>query len=293
MKAILIDDERHALLRLNRLLDDIDKVEVIGVFENPSEALEFMKSTKPDVVFLDIEMPMNGLEVFGRIMDLYGYLSIIFTTAYNQYAIKAFELNAIDYLLKPFKLERLKKAIDRVEKYNSSFNNLQESSNKNQYKDIYVQCFKRLSMYYNGKIINLNWRTKKADELIAYLVCEKGEYVSKDKIIDSLWPDLDSKKGLNNLYTTLYYIRKQEQKLSINIPIESIRGKMKLDVSNINVDILEYEDIYNQYKKGGLINKDKLINLYKGMLFEEHDYPWAVINQSRYECWYEEITNSI
>lgn len=285
MKAMIIDDEKHAITRLVKLLEQIPTITKVVAFDDPLDALGYLPDHQQDIIFLDVEMPVHGLEVFGRIMDIQTYVPVIFTTAYDQYAIKAFELNAIDYLLKPFRRERLLKSVERVEEYYKTLPNEQVKQNHT----LHIDCFKRLSMYHGDEIINLNWRTKKADELIAFLVCEEGTFVSKDKIIDSLWRDLDSKKGMNNLYTTLYYIRRQAQKSNVKIPIESLRGKMRFNIENIHVDMIALSKVYTSYKKGDAINRDYVNALYKGMLLEEHDYPWAIILQSKYEHIYQEL----
>lgn len=286
MKAIIIDDEKHAITRLIKLLEQISAITEIVAFDDPLEALGYLTHHKQDLIFLDVEMPMHGLEVFGRIMEIQTYIPVIFTTAYDQYAIKAFELNAIDYLLKPFRLERLQISIDRVVHY---YRTVQHEDDSEKNKKLRIVCFKRLSMYYGDEIINLNWRTKKADELIAFLLCEEGNFVSKDKIINSLWSELDSKKGMNNLYTTLYYIRCQAKKSNVKIPIESLRGKMRINIEDIDVDMMKLARIYQFYKEGKVFDIEEVQDLYKGMLLEEHDYPWSIILQSHYENMFLEL----
>ena len=115
MKAILIDDEPLALKRLRRLLEEhAGTIEVVGEAANGLEGLGLIKVKNPDVVFLDIEMPvMTGFEM---LRELETPPRIIFTTAYEDYAIKAFEENSIDYLLKPIEKDRLAKAIDKLQR---------------------------------------------------------------------------------------------------------------------------------------------------------------------------------
>lgn len=113
-RVLIADDELPARNKMKRLLKKIDNVEVVHVAENGFDALEHIHSLKPDLIFLDIEMPgMNGLEVAENI-DLDNPPSVVFATAYSEHAIKAFELNAQDYLLKPFNEERLRATIDKV-----------------------------------------------------------------------------------------------------------------------------------------------------------------------------------
>jgi two-component system, LytTR family, response regulator len=112
MKALIVDDERLARLELRRLLAEHPEIEVAGEARSGEEALSMIPQMAPDLLFLDIQMPgMTGFELLEQIDDL---PQVIFTTAYDQYAIQAFEVNALDYLLKPIVPVRLAAALVRV-----------------------------------------------------------------------------------------------------------------------------------------------------------------------------------
>ena len=118
MKTILIDDEPLAIGRLKRLLGKYEDFEVIDEAKNGQEGLEKIESHQPDVIFLDIEMPvLTGFEMLARLsfMPL-----VVFATAYDQYAIRAFEENSIDYLLKPIEADRLEKTVEKLRKLKSN-----------------------------------------------------------------------------------------------------------------------------------------------------------------------------
>jgi two-component system, LytTR family, response regulator len=110
--AIIVDDEKPAREEMHQALKAYEQIQIIEQCKTATQALEAIETLQPDVVFLDIEMPpFNGLELVQRL----NYLpEIIFCTAYNQFAIQAFEENALDYLLKPIQADRLKKAIDKL-----------------------------------------------------------------------------------------------------------------------------------------------------------------------------------
>src|SRR5262245_23902949 len=114
LRAYIVDDERLAVQRLTRLLDASGRVEIAGSTTDPEAALNFLNTRSVDVLFLDIQMPgLTGFELLDR---LDAHPLVIFTTAYDQYALNAFAVNSIDYLLKPVEADRLEHALDKLER---------------------------------------------------------------------------------------------------------------------------------------------------------------------------------
>jgi two-component system, LytTR family, response regulator len=113
MKALLIDDERLARSELRRLLAEFPEIEIVGEAAQPRQAREQMLALKPDLLFLDVQMPgETGIDFLESLSPPVPH--VIFTTAYDEFAVKAFELNALDYLLKPVDPARLAAAVDRL-----------------------------------------------------------------------------------------------------------------------------------------------------------------------------------
>lgn len=112
IKAIIIDDERLARNELKKLLQDYGDIEVIDEATNVDEGIEKIETLNPDLIFLDIQMP--GKTGFDLLAEVEKAPKVIFTTAYDEYAIKAFEVNALDYLLKPIEPKRLSDAIQKL-----------------------------------------------------------------------------------------------------------------------------------------------------------------------------------
>jgi len=111
-KTIIIDDEQLARQRLARLLKPYDMIDIVAEAVNGQDGLEKIESLLPDLIFLDIEMPVfSGFEMLARLKH---QPKVVFTTAYDQYAIKAFEEDSVDYLLKPVETDRLEKTIDKL-----------------------------------------------------------------------------------------------------------------------------------------------------------------------------------
>lgn len=115
LKLLIADDEAPARNRLRDLLTDITQIEVLAEAKNGKEALEFVDAHQPDVVLLDIRMPvMDGIEAAQHLQKMAVPPAVIFTTAYDSYAMQAFDMNAVDYLLKPIRLERLQTALNKA-----------------------------------------------------------------------------------------------------------------------------------------------------------------------------------
>jgi DNA-binding LytR/AlgR family response regulator len=115
MNCIIVDDEPLARAEMQSLIKEVSQIEILGSFSNVPAAIEFLKTKEVDLIFLDIEMPIiSGLE-FAETLPK--NTLIIFTTAYSQYALKSYELDAVDYLLKPVEKQRLEKAISKAVLY--------------------------------------------------------------------------------------------------------------------------------------------------------------------------------
>lgn len=128
IRALIVDDEKPARDELRFLLESLGGIEVIGEAVNGDEALRLVAETRPDVVFLDVEMPgKNGLEVAAQLRRMPGAPRVVFATAYEEYAVRAFEVSAVDYLLKPFSRRRV---ADAVEKLGDSLDDEEEFEGK-------------------------------------------------------------------------------------------------------------------------------------------------------------------
>lgn len=115
IRIVIADDEAPARNRLRELLGDMDGIEIAGEARNGSEALALAESSQANLMLLDIRMPqMDGIEAAGHLQKLSTPPAVIFTTAYDAYALQAFDMNAVDYLLKPIRLERLQTAINKA-----------------------------------------------------------------------------------------------------------------------------------------------------------------------------------
>lgn len=112
IKTVILDDETPARQLIREFLQDHPEIEIVGEYGKSREALEFLRKHEADLLFLDIHMP--GLDGFEVLENLENMPEVIFSTAYDQYAVRAFEVNAVDYLLKPYSKERFQQALGKV-----------------------------------------------------------------------------------------------------------------------------------------------------------------------------------
>lgn len=119
MRTIIIDDERLAREELKKMLKDYHEIDIIGEAKNPEEAIEMIQSLKPDLIFLDVQMPgMTGFDMLKKLDDI---PKVVFVTAYHEFALKAFDINALDYILKPVDPARLDETIRKLSNNEEEF----------------------------------------------------------------------------------------------------------------------------------------------------------------------------
>lgn len=281
MRIVLVDDEPLALKYFSKQLLKLDNIEIVGKCMDGKEALQVTDQVKPDVVFLDIQMSeMDGIETAELLMERHPHLQIIFVTAFEEYAVKAFELNAVDYLLKPVKLDRLQVSMERIKKRISKIHAEDASENS----ITLIQCFKNLHLH-NDVFVNIPWRTNKALELFSYLLHHRKANVLKEQIIDVLWPDIEPKKAFVQLYGTIYQIRKLLTDLSSSIEILNSSSGYLLQLHETPIDIERWESLLQQLP--GQVTDESMnayidcVQMYKGDYLADHGYLWAEAERER------------
>lgn len=242
LRAIIVDDERLPIKQLERILNNFEDIEIVAVSMKPFEAVDIIKEKSPDIVFLDIEMPrINGIELADMIMVNNPETEIIFVTAYSQYALEAFDVCAIGYLLKPVKKEQLKKVIEHIRKRRNI--KVLDNSHKLLSEEIIIQCFGKVDIIKNGISMNIQWRTAKLKELFAYYVQNRKKEIHRKELLEVLWGDMEYDKALVNLNTYNYQLKKQLNKdFKDNITVQYRNDYYKLNINNVMCDIDIFED---------------------------------------------------
>ncbi|GIP19143.1 hypothetical protein J40TS1_47850 [Paenibacillus montaniterrae] len=293
MKIMLVDDENLALLQLERMITNAftehgvqDQIQELKSFQLVQQALDYAKQSPPDLIFLDIQMPeITGLEAAEYFQQMLPEVEIIFVTAYDEFAVKAFELNAMDYLLKPVSASRLSKTVNRIMARRKD-KQPQVLVEKPQAKQK-IYCFNHIRFQVGDGIIEYpKWRTAKAQELFAFLLHHRGEFVPKYSIINMFSPELDKKRAMTQLYTVIYQIRKcvKEANLEIKIDNDSIQEGYCLRLENTVIDVEQWEKELNQLQPQDpqYYNKlEELLYQYEGDYMGNYDYLWAESERER------------
>ncbi|WP_053373861.1 response regulator [Paenibacillus sp. FJAT-27812] len=284
MKVVLIDDENPALLQLERLLLADGRLDVRGKFTSLADGMLHLAQERADIVFLDIEMPdINGLEAAEYIQQLDSSITIVFVTAFSEYAVEAFEVHAFDYLLKPVYPARLAKTVDRIaadmDRHESKAVHLAAQDGEAQI----LSLGKLVLRSSPDRMEPFKWRTLKSHELFAYLLHHKGKWLDKNQIIETLWSDYTLDKAINHLHTSIYQVRKLLKDWKPNIKVEFERNSYRLTIENLIMDTELFEKVTDQpvITEQNMKYYEGLLSLYRGDYLEELDCVWAVARREQ------------
>ncbi|WP_425061103.1 Transcriptional regulatory protein YpdB [Sporomusa carbonis] len=168
IRVIIVDDEEPARSELRYLLEHFAEVEIVGEFSSGEEAVSAVISFNPHLVFIDIEMPgLNGIQTAEKISSTHSAPLLVFATAHEEFAVKAFDLNAVDYLLKPFSFKRVTKCIEKVRNLLASAMPANPKKRDTELSQTYN--LQKLAIEHNGKVTVIDTR----DIVAAY--CTEGQ----------------------------------------------------------------------------------------------------------------------
>ncbi|MGF7144163.1 two-component SAPR family response regulator [Anaerotaenia torta] len=293
MKVILVDDEVLALEVLERLLMKIDGIEICGKYTDAGLALMRLEDRDIDVIFLDMEMGrIHGLKFAEELLSRNIPSEIVFVTAYSQYAIDAFEVEAIDYLLKPVSADRLQMTVNRLkERLRRSRNN--DSGGELRKGFLMLHTFGSLQVYFEGTSgsIPIRWRTKKVKELFCYLWQNREYPINKYRIMEELWPEIDADRGGALLHTTVYQLRKVLRELGYENGIQFRNDQYQLEIP-LKSDLDELRSLLDNGEPSAKEIKE-LLELYTGDYLDQEEYSWSIYLQQtikntylKYLKWY-------
>ncbi|MEC2343100.1 response regulator [Paenibacillus barengoltzii] len=279
MKVVLLDDEKPALRVLGRFIGDRNDVQVVGAYTDPTEMLNDVKELMPDLIFMDIEIPeMNGLEIAARLREIQENTEVVFVTAYRQYALEAFRVSAVDYLLKPIDPEMLHHTLDRILK-----RRVRRTVGTETGSSPGIRCFGGFDITKKTQV-PVHFPTAKAEELFAYMLVHRNTTISKWTICDNLWPDISSPENvMHKLHVTMHRMKKTLQEAGIQVRISSLKGYYQMECEE-SCDYFQFEQRVSRELSADQGNPEalmKMLGLYKGPLFAHRDYPWCEEERER------------
>ncbi len=260
MRIMAVDDEFLALEDFEDTCRGLGITDEIVKFNNPLDALGYVAQNKVDIAFLDIEMPViKGIELAKRIKALSKNTRIIFTTGYGEYALEAFSVDAVDYVLKPYEPESIKKAYEKACL-------VKDASEENK---VFIKTFGFFDVFVDGKSVNFS--SAKSKELLALLVDRNGGIVSTEQAISVLWEGRVYDETVQSLFRkVLRSLRVSLEEAGISDILVDNRNQRSIDKSKF---VCDYYDLLQNGKNES--------TKYFGQYMEQ--YPWAKATQKQIE----------
>lgn len=272
IQSIIVDDELYSLEALEKFVEKTGFMRVEKKYLNPLEALGEIELVMPQVAFIDIRMPnMDGLTLAEKILEKVPSVKIIFITAWDQYAVKAFDLNALDYVMKPVKAERFNKMAERIK------NEIMEENSIETHK-LKINCSGSLNVSIDD--IPVKWQRTKAAELFAYLLMNHNEYIYKDVILEELWPSSNPVKALPLLQTSVCKIRNLFSEFNNKLKLDYSGGKYCLITQVEDCDYINFEKALARFDSRDSSTYqaiEEAVELFQGGFLEQEGFLWSII----------------
>ncbi|PWV98537.1 response regulator receiver and SARP domain protein [Paenibacillus cellulosilyticus] len=288
LRVLLVDAETNNLLLMEALLQAYKGIEIVGKLNETAQALRIIQDGGVDAVILDFEKPiMNGLAALKKMRAGSPELDIIIVTGCDQYAIEAFELNVVDYILKPLVRDRLDNTIERLFWRHKARLQERAAAAEQQFVSSFY-CFGHFHWDVSGQTESMiKWKRVKDRELMAYLVHHRNQFVPKEKILVDLWPEANTKQSSAYLYTCVYHIRKMLRDMGCNETLESRNNayRLRMDRSWCDVDLLDSVLGVN-INAANIVDYERVASLYIGSYMEGDGFSWAKEMEKKYQADY-------
>lgn len=272
-RVMIVEDEEPILDLMRRWVEQHPMLEVAGTFASAAKALAAFAELQPDAAFLDIEMPrMGGIELAEKLIALDDSLQIVFTTAYPEYALEAFRVSAVDYLLKPVEPEDVERVVARLVR-----NQSRRIAPALGQEEPTVRCLGTFeTRRTDGSLIG--WPTRKTEELFAYFLVYANRLTSKWQLTDLLWPDLEEERAIHNLHHSIHRLKKALKEAGITIDLANTNEGYYMRLAPTFSDLESFRDFMK--RTTGLDNRNVQeaewhFRQYRGSLFGGKDYVWS------------------
>lgn len=244
MKLVLVDDEPRALRLLSSIIKSFpaSAEHELVEFSDPVQAREWLLQNPCDGVFLDIEMPeVSGMQLAEELKNKPGGLpAIVFVTAFPQFSLKAWDVDAVGYILKPYDDEQIGHALDKMETY--CFGQMRETDKP------YIRCFSEFDVFVKG--VPVFFSSRRSKELLALLVHHRGGWVPLDKITFMLLEDCAEESAKSHIRMLMSRLRQTLSKYEIADIVESGYGNIRVIPEKFDCDYYRYLDGETQLYSG-------------------------------------------
>ncbi|UKS27392.1 response regulator [Paenibacillus sp. HWE-109] len=286
MKVIMVDDEPTMHLILRKMLAKLPDVHVAAAFTNTKSAASFLSENADiNLAFVDISMPGgNGMEFAAEIELAESHVQIIFITSHKEYALKAYELSVLDYLVKPVTQERLERAVNRARLNQRSVLSplLSTAAPMNPGKVV----LKMLGdVVVSNEAVRVKWISRKCAELFAYLQLNHGKRIPRSRLVTDIFGGMHQSKAESYLNTTVYQLRKSLELIGLREVVRSENDGYALELKDPMIDYIEFEKQVEELQVIDIGNIERALQierLYTGELFGDKAYVWAIHETEHY-----------
>ncbi|GGD89057.1 response regulator [Paenibacillus nasutitermitis] len=286
MKVILIDDEPTMHLILRKMLVKLPGIQVAGAFTDTKSASSFLKENADiGLVFVDISMPGESGMEFAAKLDASGSpIQVVFVTSHKEFALNAYDLSVLDYVVKPVSRERLQRSVDRA------------LANR---RSLHTPSFPAPASADPGKIVltmlgdvvvssgagRVKWISRKCAELFAYLLLYRGKRIPRSRLVSDIFGGMHQANAEKYLNTTVYQLRKSLAPLGLREAVCSENDGYALELKDAVIDYAEFESQAGSLPSidaGNVEKAQQIERLYTGDLFGDKAYVWAIQETEHY-----------
>lgn len=280
MKILLLDDEPLILSHQKEIIEKNPDVDLVYTLSNTEEIVSVVGRFLPHLIFVEFEMPgQSGIKLAKEIKMQFPHVGIVFLTAYSEYALESYEVDALDYLVKPLTQENVESVLHRYQSRTET---------------TVSKSFGRLRLLGgldfelpSSEIVAVKWRTTKAREVFCYLVHNRRRLVYKDVLLDEFWPTPHKGKRSDQLYATIYSIRKTLDSLPFSIRIENQRDGYILHDMDVVIDAEQFEQGLKVLQPHQL---EGALSLYRGEYLKGSGGVWVENERERIKTiWLEKM----
>lgn len=290
MKVILVDDDPTMHLILSKMLRKLPEVHVVGTFTDTKSAASFLQEhTDIGLAFVDIAMNgENGMEFAARLRSSGATVQLVFVTSHKDFALEAYELSVVDYLVKPVSQERLQRCVHRAITNWRAFHSAATQVPPSQHAG-------RIVITVLGDVVVSNengrvkWISRKCTELFAYLLLYRGRRIPRSKLITDIFGGMEQAGAESYLNTTVYQLRKSLEPLGMREVIRSENDGYAFELKDSSIDYVEFEAQTEELQTIDASQVEHALGverLYTGDLFGDKAYVWAIHETERYSQMY-------